>query len=94
MQTVQQCAQFDECRRYRCAHSDVRGLGSVGDPRRKPTHGPIWQLAENVLSMWKLHSSLNAKALSKQRMELIVNLDDLGSMGIMFLARAVPAKPT
>ena len=42
--------------------------------------------------MWKLHPPLHAQTLSKQRMKLIVNLDDLGSMGIMFPTRVEPAK--
>jgi hypothetical protein len=43
--------------------------------------------------MRELGPPLNAKVLSKQRMKLIVNLDELGSMGIMFLARQEVARP-
>jgi hypothetical protein len=42
--------------------------------------------------MRELHPSLNAETLSIQRVKLIVNLNDLGFMGIMFLARAAQAK--
>jgi hypothetical protein len=37
--------------------------------------------------MRKLHPAPHTETLSKQWMKLIVNLDDLGSMGIMFLTR-------
>jgi hypothetical protein len=36
-------------------------------------------------AMRELYPPLHAETLPKQRMKLIVNLDDLGSMGIMFL---------
>jgi hypothetical protein len=42
--------------------------------------------------MRELHPSLNAETLSIQRVKLIVNLNDLGFMGIMFLARVAQAK--
>ncbi|HEX4229906.1 MAG TPA: hypothetical protein VHZ07_14630 [Bryobacteraceae bacterium] len=43
--------------------------------------------------MRKLHPSLHAETLSKKWMELIVNLDNFGSMGIMFLARRARVRP-
>jgi DNA replication protein DnaC len=42
--------------------------------------------------MRELRPSPNAKALSKQRVKLIVNSDELGPMGITFLARAGSGK--
>jgi hypothetical protein len=96
MQSVQQCAQVAQCcsRNERRADTNVRSLCRVGDPRGEAANGPVGQLAENVLAPWELYSSLNAKTLSVQRVKPIVNLDNLGPMGIMFLARLEAARRT
>jgi hypothetical protein len=66
MQAVQQCPKFDECGRRRQNRPDgkVGTLRRVGNPRRKPTDGSVGQLAENVLTLWELRPSFNAKTLT------------------------------
>jgi len=50
------------------------------------------ELAENALTLWERRPPLNAKTLAMERVKRVMNLDDLGSMRIMFLARAGPAR--
>jgi hypothetical protein len=90
MQAVQQFPKFGECgrRRHWRPNGKVGTLRRVGNPRREPADGAVGQLAENVLTFWELRSPLNAKALTMQWVKRVVNLDDFGTMGIMFLARA------
>jgi hypothetical protein len=89
MQAVQQFPKFGECARrcHRRPNSKVGTLRRVGNPRREPAYGAVGQLAENVLTFWELRSPLNAKALTMQWVKRVVNPDDFGTMGIMFLAR-------
>ena len=72
----------------------VRALRRIGDPRGESADGAVGQLAENILTFWELRPPLNAKILAVERVKRIVNLDGLGTMGIMFLARAARAKAT
>lgn len=87
-----------EVRRVRPPRSEdiqeVRALRRIGDPRGEFTDGAVGQLAENVLTFWELRPPLNAKALAVQRVERVMNLDGLGTRGIIFLARAAPVKLT
>jgi hypothetical protein len=89
MQAVQQFPKFDECDRrcQRRSNGKVRALRRVGDPRRESANRAVRQLAENVLTFWELRPPFNAKALPVKWMKGVINLDDLGTMGIMFLAR-------
>src|SRR3954471_18907992 len=94
MQAVQQCPKLGECGRggQRRSNSDVRALRRIGDPRGESADAAIGQLAEHVLTFWELHPPLNAKALTVERVKRVMNLDALGTMGIMFLARVARAK--
>lgn len=94
MQAVQQCPKLGECGRrgQRRSKGEVRALRRIGDPRGESADAAIGQLAENVFTFWQLDPPLNAKALTVERVKRVVNLDALGSMGIMFLARAEPAR--
>jgi hypothetical protein len=96
MQAVQQCPKLGECSRrgQRRSKRNVRALRRIGDPRGEAAYAAIGQLAEYVLTFWELHPPLNAKALTVERVKRIVNLDDLGAMGIMFLARREWARHT
>jgi hypothetical protein len=89
MQAVQQFPKFGECghRAQWRAHGKVRRLRRVGNPRREPTDGAIGQLAKNVLPVGQLRPPLNPKALAMKRVKWVMNLDYLGTMGIMFLSR-------
>ncbi len=66
MQAVQQFSKFGECGRggQRRPNGKVGALRRVGNPRRETADGAVWQLAENVLTFWKLRPPLNAKALT------------------------------
>ncbi len=66
MQAVQQFPKFGECGRRRQSRSNgkVGALRRVGNPRRKPADGAVGQLAENVLTFWKLRPPFNAKAVT------------------------------
>jgi hypothetical protein len=94
MQAVQQCPKLGECGRrgQRRSNSEVRALRWIGDPRRESADAAIGQLAENVLTFWEFHPPLNTKALTVERVKRVMDLDALGDMGIMFLARAKPGK--
>ena len=94
MQCVKQGAQSRECcdRSKGRAYRNSGRLGRVGHPGWESADGAVRQLTKNVLAARKLHTSLHAKTLPKQRVKRIVNLDDLGPMGIMFLSRVEPAK--
>ena len=94
MQAVQQCPKFGECGRrgQRRSNGEVGALRRIGNPRRESANGAVRQLAENVLTFWELRPPLNAKALTVKWVKRVMNLDDLGTMGIMFLARAGPAR--
>src|SRR3954447_11346027 len=96
MQAVQQYPKLGECgdRGQRRSNSKVRALRRIGDPRRESADGAVGQLAENVLTFWELRPPLNAKTLAMERVKRVMNPDDLGTMGIMFLARVVRAKAT
>src|SRR3954451_15629445 len=96
MQAVQQCPKLGECGRRGQGRSNgkVRALRRIGDPRWESADAAIGQLAENVLTFWELHPPLNAKALTVERVKRVMNLDALGTMGIMFLARAARARAT
>ena len=96
MQAVQQCPEFGECggRGQGRSNGKVRALRRIGDPRRESADGAVGQLAENVLTFWKLRPPVNAKTLAMERVKRVMNLDDLGTMGIMFLARPGRARPT
>src|SRR3954453_23362469 len=89
MQAVQQCPKLGESGRrgQRRSNSEVRALRRFGDPRGESADAAIGQLAEHVLPVWELHPPLNAKALTVERVKRVMNLDALGTMGIMFLAR-------
>jgi len=89
MQAVQQFPKFGECgRRRHCRpNGKVGALRRVGNPRRESANRAVSQLAENVLAFRELRSPFNAKALTVKWMKGVINLDDLGTMGIMFLAR-------
>jgi hypothetical protein len=94
MQAIQQFPKFSECDRrcQRRPNGKVRTLRRVGDPRRESANRAVRQLAENVLAFRELRPPLNAKALTLKWMKGVINLDDLGTMGIMFLARVGPAR--
>src|SRR5437763_12103809 len=96
MQAVQQCPKLGECGRrgQRRSNSEVWALRRIGDPRGESADAAIGQLAENVLTFWELHAPLNAKALTVERVKRVMNLDALGTMCIMFLARAGRGKVT
>jgi len=94
MQAVEQFPKFGECdrRRQRRPNGNGRTLSRIDNPRRESANRAVRQLAKNVLAFRELRPPLNAKALAVQRVKQVVNLDDLGTMGIMFLARAARAK--
>ena len=94
MQAVQQFPKFGECarRRHRRANGKVETLHRVGNPRRESADSAVGQLAEKVLTFRELRPPFNAKALAVQWVKWVMNLDDFGTMGIMFLARAARAK--
>src|SRR5215210_4663573 len=96
MQAVQQCPKFGERSRrgQRRSQGEVMALRRIGDPRGESADAAVGQLAENVLSFWELHPALDAKALTVERVKRVMNLDALGNMGIMFLARAALGKAT
>jgi hypothetical protein len=89
MQAVQQFPKFGECgRRCHCRpNGKVGTLRRVGNPRRESANRAVRQLAENVLTFRELRPPFNAKALTMKWMKGVINLYDLGTMGIMFLAR-------
>src|SRR5262249_32371710 len=64
----------------------------IRHPRWKPTDGPVRKFAINVLSAWEFRPALDTQIQPVQRVERVVNLDDLRTMGIMFWARAGPAR--
>jgi hypothetical protein len=94
MQAVEQCPKFGErdCRRQRRPNGKGRTLRRIDNPRRESANRAVRQLAENVLTFRELRPPFNAKALTVKWMKGVVNLDDLGTMGIMFLSRVAPAK--
>src|SRR3954466_10802273 len=96
MQAVQQCPKLGECGRRGQGSSNgkITALRRIGDPRGESADGAVGQLAENVLTFWELRPPLNAKALAVERVKRVMNLDGLGTMGIMFLARPEPARVT
>jgi hypothetical protein len=96
MQAVQQFPKFGECDRQcqRRPNGKGRALRRIGNPRRESTNRAVRQLAENVLTFRELRPPFNAKALTVKWMKGVINLDDLGTMGIMFLARVEPARAT
>jgi hypothetical protein len=96
MQAIQQCPKLGECGRRGQGRSNgkARTLRRIGDPRGKSTYGAVRQLAENVLTFWEFRPPLNAKALAVERVKWVMNPDGLGTMGIMFLARAARGKRT
>jgi hypothetical protein len=89
MQAVQQFPKFGECgrRRHYRANGKVGAVRRVRNPRRESANRAVRQLAENVLTFRELRPPFNAKALTVKWMKGVMNLDDLGTMGIMFLAR-------
>src|SRR3954452_12179644 len=89
MQAVQQCPKLGECgcRGQGSSNGIIRALRGMRDPRGESADGAVGQLAENVLTFWELHPPLDAKALAVEGVKRIMNLDGLGAMGIMFLAR-------
>jgi len=95
MQAVQQCPKLGECggRGQGRSNGKVRTLRRIGDPRRESADGAIGQLAKNILTFWELRPPLNAKTLAMERVKRVMNLDNLGTMGIMFLARPESGKP-
>ena len=94
MQTVQQFPKFGEGHGRGQRRSDGKGLAlrRIGNPRRESANRAVRQLAENVLTFRELRPPLNAKALTVKWMKGVINLDDLGTMGIMFLARPAQAR--
>jgi hypothetical protein len=90
MQAVQQFPKFGECgRRCHCRpNGKVGALRTVGNPRRESANRAVRHLAENVLTFRELRPPFNAKALTVKWMKGVINLYDLGTMGIMFLARS------
>ena len=96
MQAVQQFPKLSECgRRCHCRpNGKVGALRRVGNPRRESANRTVRQLAENVLTFRELRPPFNAKALTVKWMKGVINLYDLGTMGIMFLARAARARAT
>src|SRR3954470_24162648 len=96
MQAVQQCPKLGECGRRGQGSSNgkITALRRIGDPRGESADGAVGQLAENVLTFWELHPPLDAKALVVEGVKRIMNLDGLGAMGIMFLARPAQASRT
>jgi hypothetical protein len=95
MQAVQQFPKFGECgRRCHCRpNGKVGALRRVGNPRRESANRTVRQLAENVLTFRELRPPFNAKALTVKWMKGVINLYDLGTMGIMFLARMALVLP-
>ena len=89
MQAVQQFPKFGECGRrgHRRPNRKVGDLRRVGYPRWEAADGAVGQLAENVLTFWEFRPPFYAKALTVQWVKGVMNLDDLGTMGIMFLSR-------
>ena len=89
MQAVQQFPKFGECgRRRHCRpNGKVGALRRVRNPRRESANRAVRQLAENVLTLRELRPPFNAKALTVKWMKGVINLYDLETMGIMFLAR-------
>ena len=96
MQAVQQFPKFGECgRRCHCRpNGKVGALRRIGNPRRESANRTVRQLAENVLTFRELRPPFNAKALTVKWMKGVINLYDLGTMGIMFLARQVTVEHT
>src|ERR1700674_5538921 len=95
MQLVKQGTKFGQrgSRSHWCSDGKPVTL-DVRNPRRKTADGSVRQFAKKVLSFRTIHPSLNTKTLSKQRVKLVMDLDDLGSMGIMFLSLAGQARRT
>jgi hypothetical protein len=94
MQAIEQFPKFGE-RDRRCQrrpNSKARPLRRIDNPRRESANRAVRQLAENVLAFRELRPPFNTKALTVKWMKGVMNRDDLGTMGIMFLARAAPAK--
>jgi hypothetical protein len=89
MQAVEQLPKFGERdrRSQRRPNGKGRALRRIDNPRRESANRSIRQLAENVLTFRELRPSFNTKALAVKWMKGVTNLDDLGTMGIMFLAR-------
>src|SRR3954451_14467534 len=96
MQAVQQFPKFDECgrRRHWRPNGTVGALRRVGNPRRESANRAVRQLAENVLTLLEPRPPFNAKALTVKWMQRVINLDDLGNMGVMFLARLAAGRRT
>src|SRR5450432_1459239 len=94
MQAVQQCPKFGECgsRSQRRSNAYVGIRRWVSDPRWEPANGAVGQLAEDILPACELRPPFDAKPLAKQRVKPVMNIDVLWTMGIMFLARAEPAR--
>jgi hypothetical protein len=89
MQAVEQFPKFGECDRRRQRRPNGKGwtLIRIDNPRGKSANRAVRQLAKNVLAFRELRPPLNAKALTVEWMKRVTNLDDLGTMGFMFLAR-------
>jgi hypothetical protein len=96
MQAVEQFPKFGECHRrcQRRPNDKGRPPRRIDNPRRESANRAVRQLAENILALRELRPPFNAKALTVKWMKGVINLDDLGTMGIMFLARAGAAKRT
>jgi len=96
MQAIEQRPKLGECDRRGQGKSNgtVRALRWIGDPRGESADGAVGQLAENVLPFWEFRPPLNAKVLAVERVKRVMNLDGLGTMGIMFRAREARAKAT
>ena len=96
MQTVQQQPKFGESgyRDQRCPDGTVRAARGVAHPGRKSAHRPVGKFAINVLARGELCLSLLAKVLPMQRVPWVMDLDDLRTMGTMFLALPARARVT
>jgi hypothetical protein len=94
MQAVQQFSKFGECGSRRHCRPNSKGgtLRRVDNPRRESANRTVRQLAEDVLTFRELRPPFNANALTVKWMKWVIDLDDLGTMGIMFLARRGPAR--
>ena len=95
MQAVQQCPEFGERggRGQRFADGESGTPGCIGNPAGKTGNGSIGQITKDVFPAGKNRSSPHPKSLPVQRVKRVMNPDGLGTMGIMFLARAGPGRP-
>jgi hypothetical protein len=96
MQAVYQVPQIGQrrSRRQWPPGAECGAPDRIGHPGRESTNGPIGEFAIDVLSTRELSTPTDAQVLPMKRVERVVNLDDIRTMGIMFWARLAREKVT